>query len=179
MSNRSFRNPHLYTKLVEFVDVDERTTNFPKDIWDPENVQRDWFADQIGKYIALFIPLVLVHAISFAPFCFSPNLGDLTCVVTTVTYKSLYPMTCLHLDDFRHAPKLLLHFFLFSRNLCSIIRAATHGSPNSKRTHSKRVLRNKLLPKLLESEITSASRAQKRDRQHGKVDSNLMESHLL
>lgn len=50
MSNRSFRNPHLYTKLVEFVDVDERTTNFPKDIWDPQHVQRDWFADQIGKY---------------------------------------------------------------------------------------------------------------------------------
>lgn len=48
MSNRTFRNPHLYTKLVEFVDVDERTTNFPKDIWDPMDVQPDWFADRIG-----------------------------------------------------------------------------------------------------------------------------------
>jgi hypothetical protein len=48
MSNRSFRNPHLYAKLVEFVDVDERTTNFPKDIWDPHDVQEDWFADKIG-----------------------------------------------------------------------------------------------------------------------------------
>lgn len=48
MSNRSFRNPHLYTKLVEFVDVDERTTNFPKDIWDPSNVRQEWFADQIA-----------------------------------------------------------------------------------------------------------------------------------
>jgi len=48
MSNRSFRNPHLYTKLVEFVDVDERTTNFPKEIWDPEDVKADWFADQIA-----------------------------------------------------------------------------------------------------------------------------------
>jgi hypothetical protein len=65
MSNRSFRNPHLYNKLVEFVDVDERTTNFPKDIWDPSNVQRDWFADQIGKYMAPTISSVLVHAISF------------------------------------------------------------------------------------------------------------------
>ena len=82
MSNRSFRNPHLYTKLVEFVDVDERTTNFPKDIWDPENVQRDWFADQIGKYIAPSIPSVLVHAISFAPLvCFSLNFDDLTRVM--------------------------------------------------------------------------------------------------
>ena len=75
MSNRSFRNPHLYTKLVEFVDVDERTTNFPKDIWDPANVQRDWFADQIGKLTTPSIPSVLVHAICFAPLSasFVPN----------------------------------------------------------------------------------------------------------
>ena len=68
MSNRSFRNPHLYTKLVEFVDVDERTTNFPKDIWDPENVQKDWFADQIGKYIA---PSYAIWSL-FMPFPFVP-----------------------------------------------------------------------------------------------------------
>jgi hypothetical protein len=48
MSNRSFRNPHLYAKLVEFADVDERSTNFPKDIWDPHDVQEEWFADKIG-----------------------------------------------------------------------------------------------------------------------------------
>ncbi|XP_006463179.1 hypothetical protein AGABI2DRAFT_194089 [Agaricus bisporus var. bisporus H97] len=48
MSNRSFRNPHLYAKLVEFVDVDERVTNFPKHIWDPEDVQEEWFADKIA-----------------------------------------------------------------------------------------------------------------------------------
>ncbi|KAF8623197.1 hypothetical protein AX17_007518 [Amanita inopinata Kibby_2008] len=50
MSNRSFRNPHLYTKLVEFVDIDERTTNFPRGVWDPsELVKRpEWFAEQIG-----------------------------------------------------------------------------------------------------------------------------------
>ncbi|KAG1730843.1 HCNGP-like protein-domain-containing protein [Suillus paluster] len=48
MSNRSFRNPHLYAKLVEFVDVDERTTNFPKDIWDPDDMQPEWFADSIA-----------------------------------------------------------------------------------------------------------------------------------
>ena len=91
MSNRSFRNPHLYTKLVEFVDVDERTTNFPKDIWDPSNVQRDWFADQIGKYIAPSLPSVFV----FMPFPFVPY--DLLTLSTT----------------FGHIPKpLFLHFFL-------------------------------------------------------------------
>lgn len=50
MSNRSFRNPHLYAKLVEFVDIDERTTNFPKDIWDPHDIQEDWAADRIGPF---------------------------------------------------------------------------------------------------------------------------------
>lgn len=49
MSNRSFRNPHLYAKLVEFVDVDERTTNFPTGIWDPNDVEPEWFAERIAE----------------------------------------------------------------------------------------------------------------------------------
>lgn len=48
MANRSFRNPHLYAKLVEFVDVDERTTNFPQSIWDPMDVKEEWYAERIG-----------------------------------------------------------------------------------------------------------------------------------
>ncbi|KAG7448438.1 uncharacterized protein BT62DRAFT_929530 [Guyanagaster necrorhizus] len=50
MSNRSFRNPHLYAKLVEFVDVDERITNFPKEVWDPNDLDEEWFADRIGAF---------------------------------------------------------------------------------------------------------------------------------
>ena len=50
MSNRSFRNPHLYATLVDFVDVDERTTNFPTSIWDPNDVEPEWFADRIGMW---------------------------------------------------------------------------------------------------------------------------------
>jgi len=50
MSNRSFRNPHLYAKLVEFVDVDERTTNFPKGVWDPDDVKEEWFAERIAEF---------------------------------------------------------------------------------------------------------------------------------
>lgn len=53
MSNKSFRNPHLYAKLVEFVDVDESVTNFQKDMWDPQDVQIEWFADNIGAIIFL------------------------------------------------------------------------------------------------------------------------------
>ena len=45
----------MYAKLVEFVDVDERATNFPKDMWDPSDVKPDWFADQIGKFEFIFI----------------------------------------------------------------------------------------------------------------------------
>ncbi|KAH9848330.1 HCNGP-like protein-domain-containing protein [Lenzites betulinus] len=47
MSNRAFRNPHLYAKLVEFVDVDERASNFPERIWNPMDVKEEWFADRI------------------------------------------------------------------------------------------------------------------------------------
>jgi hypothetical protein len=57
MSNRSFRNPHLYAKLVEFVDVDERSTNFPKNLWDPGDMRPEWFAARIGV-IALLSPSV-------------------------------------------------------------------------------------------------------------------------
>jgi hypothetical protein len=49
MSNRSFRNPHLYAKLVEFIDVDETATNFPKELWNPFDVKDEWYADQIGS----------------------------------------------------------------------------------------------------------------------------------
>jgi len=51
MSNRSFRNPHLYAQLVDFVDIDERSTNFPKEIWDPEQVRYgEWDAEKIAAY---------------------------------------------------------------------------------------------------------------------------------
>ncbi|KAF9011531.1 HCNGP-domain-containing protein, partial [Hymenopellis radicata] len=49
MANRSFRNPHLYTKLVEFVDVDERASNFPRERWDPSDLHPDWYADKIAE----------------------------------------------------------------------------------------------------------------------------------
>ncbi|KAI0792574.1 hypothetical protein C8Q75DRAFT_607847 [Abortiporus biennis] len=55
MSNRSFRNPHLYTKLVEFVDVDERSSNFG-DYGEEgilglkvDEIKEDWFADRIAS----------------------------------------------------------------------------------------------------------------------------------
>ncbi|KAJ7192970.1 HCNGP-like protein-domain-containing protein [Mycena pura] len=49
MGSRAFRNPHLYAKLVEFVDVDERTTNFPPELWDPGAVDAAWYADALAE----------------------------------------------------------------------------------------------------------------------------------
>ncbi|KAH8108624.1 HCNGP-domain-containing protein, partial [Phellopilus nigrolimitatus] len=49
MANRAFRNPHLYAKLVEFVDVNERATNFPEEIWNPTDVKEEWYAEHIAE----------------------------------------------------------------------------------------------------------------------------------
>lgn len=62
MANRAFRNPHLYAKLVEFVDVNERTTNFPPALWDPTDVDPSWFADRIGTSAFMPVPPNFVHA---------------------------------------------------------------------------------------------------------------------
>ncbi|KAJ6478818.1 HCNGP-like protein-domain-containing protein [Mycena vitilis] len=48
MGSRAFRNPHLYAKLVEFVAVDERATNFPPTLWDPTAVDAAWYADALA-----------------------------------------------------------------------------------------------------------------------------------
>ena len=68
MSNRSFRNPHLYAKLVEFVDVNERETNFPKELWDPYQIidgKHGWDAEKIGmliKKLSLYTSLTTAAA---------------------------------------------------------------------------------------------------------------------
>jgi len=75
MSNRSFRNPHLYAKLVEFVDVDERTTNFPLDIWNPEDVNDEWFADRIGTSNLIHLCRIYVfmpHPLLLLVICANP-----------------------------------------------------------------------------------------------------------
>jgi hypothetical protein len=92
MSNRSFRNPHLYAKLVEFVDVDERTTNFPLDIWNPEDVHEEWFADRIGTcYFVVFICETCIHAVPiFAPLCdLVPLNFACSLLPSTVFYSTL------------------------------------------------------------------------------------------
>ncbi|CAE6448104.1 unnamed protein product [Rhizoctonia solani] len=48
MKNKSFNNPHIYAKLVDFVEVDETGTNFPKSMWDPHDIQPEWYADELA-----------------------------------------------------------------------------------------------------------------------------------
>jgi len=50
MSNKAFRNPHIYAKLVEFVEVDEMGTRFPKHLWDPFDLEPEWYADKIAAF---------------------------------------------------------------------------------------------------------------------------------
>jgi len=49
MANKAFRNPHIYRKLVEFVGVDEKGTQFPRSMWDPHDVRDEWFADSLAS----------------------------------------------------------------------------------------------------------------------------------
>lgn len=60
MRNKSFNNPHIYAKLVDFVEVNETGTNFPKNIWDPHDIQPEWYADEIGALLLgfHFVPCV-------------------------------------------------------------------------------------------------------------------------
>ncbi|CAO3626241.1 unnamed protein product [Cunninghamella blakesleeana] len=45
--NKSFRNPRIYAKLVEFVDIDELGSNFPKDQFDPKGFPSSSYIDGI------------------------------------------------------------------------------------------------------------------------------------
>ncbi|CAE6453764.1 unnamed protein product [Rhizoctonia solani] len=48
MKNKSFNNPHIYAKLVDFVEVDETGTNFPKSVWNPHDIKPEWYADELA-----------------------------------------------------------------------------------------------------------------------------------
>lgn len=48
-NNKSFRNPSILSKLVDFVNVDEKLSNIPSDIWSSSHgVSRDAWAASIA-----------------------------------------------------------------------------------------------------------------------------------
>lgn len=95
MANRSFRNPHLYAKLVEFVDVDERTTNFPPSVWNPNSMHNDWYADHIGArhfICACFTNPVLSYLhVLYLPVCLSPRLNFIGTPLAIFFHRMTFP----------------------------------------------------------------------------------------
>ncbi|GEM07275.1 SAP30-binding protein, transcriptional regulator protein HCNGP [Rhodotorula toruloides] len=48
-ASKAFRNPRIYAKLVDFVDVDETGTNWDAEIWDPKNIGADASVTRIAS----------------------------------------------------------------------------------------------------------------------------------
>lgn len=48
-ASKAFRNPRIYAKLVEFVDVDETGSNWDKEIWDAKAIGPDASSNRLGK----------------------------------------------------------------------------------------------------------------------------------
>ncbi|GAA5878488.1 hypothetical protein JCM16303_002098 [Sporobolomyces ruberrimus] len=48
-SSKAFRNPRIYTKLVEFMDVDETGNCWDKRVWDPKEIGRDGTASRLAE----------------------------------------------------------------------------------------------------------------------------------
>ncbi|GAA5944902.1 uncharacterized protein JCM15063_001985 [Sporobolomyces koalae] len=48
-SSKAFRNPRIYTKLVEFMDVDETGTGFDRAVWDRHAIGRDGTALRLAE----------------------------------------------------------------------------------------------------------------------------------
>jgi hypothetical protein len=120
MSNRSFRNPHLYAKLVEFVDVDERATNFPKEIWDPHDVQEDWFADRIGPS-------------SLPSLYLDPGLNILPLILPGVILYASFPLRSLwSRERILISPAPITTFNLPHPTICS-------SSPDGSKRHAKKL----------------------------------------
>ncbi|XP_046330091.2 SAP30-binding protein-like isoform X2 [Haliotis cracherodii] len=46
---KDFRNPSIYEKLIEFLHIDEKGTNFPPDIFNPQMWTKESFYDELDK----------------------------------------------------------------------------------------------------------------------------------
>ncbi|PVU98717.1 hypothetical protein BB559_001323 [Furculomyces boomerangus] len=47
--NKNFRNPNIYTKFLEHLDIKETGTNFPKDIFDPDRFPDNIYYDKLNE----------------------------------------------------------------------------------------------------------------------------------
>ncbi|KAK3101563.1 hypothetical protein FSP39_004518 [Pinctada imbricata] len=46
---KDFRNPSIYEKLIEFIGIDEKGTNYPPEIYDPHSWGKESFYDALDK----------------------------------------------------------------------------------------------------------------------------------
>ena len=46
---KSYRNPSIYQKLIDFLDIDEMGSNFPKDVFDPKKFREDKKNDYVVR----------------------------------------------------------------------------------------------------------------------------------
>lgn len=131
MSNRSFRNPHLYTRLVEFVDVDERATNFPKELWDPMDVRDEWYADRIGEPPSRYAELSFMRdfCIVRRPF-FNLYLGNVWPSVAPHTYLLLRHIPTCTLPPIKLKPRRpARNSSLLRRAARNVRRSTSHRLP--------------------------------------------------
>ncbi|KAJ1954545.1 hypothetical protein IWQ62_005734 [Dispira parvispora] len=49
LHNKKYRNPHIYAKLIEFLDLDETGSNFPTSFFDPKAFTRQAYADELAR----------------------------------------------------------------------------------------------------------------------------------
>ncbi|KAL5962028.1 SAP30-binding protein [Taenia solium] len=47
--NKAFRNPSIYKKLISFLDIDEKGTNFSSDVFNPYRWDANSFYDKLGE----------------------------------------------------------------------------------------------------------------------------------
>ncbi|KAI9199292.1 HCNGP-like protein-domain-containing protein [Polychytrium aggregatum] len=45
----SFRNPSIMSKLIEYLDLDEYGSNYPKDMYDPHGFPPETYHDELGE----------------------------------------------------------------------------------------------------------------------------------
>lgn len=46
---KAFRNPSIYEKLIQFCEIDEHGTNFPKDLYDGHLFGKESYYDELAK----------------------------------------------------------------------------------------------------------------------------------
>ena len=55
---KSYRNPSIYQKLIDFLDIDEMGSNFPKDVFDPKKFREDKKNDYVVRTKFLLVALI-------------------------------------------------------------------------------------------------------------------------